>query len=83
MCGRLAMTDIPWNELARLWMSDVELADKERAEGWRAQIAQTLEELHGIQPRFNIAPTQDVLTISSGWAKGHDSDPRDNHHVSP
>jgi len=83
MCGRLAMTDIPWNELARLWMSDAELADTQHADGWRSQIAETLEELHAVQPRFNVAPTQEVLTISSGWARGYDSDPPANSHPSP
>jgi putative SOS response-associated peptidase YedK len=81
MCGRLAMTDIPWADLAPLWMTPDELSDGDVV--IRETIAAELAAAYTSPPRYNVAPTQDLLTVTSGRASGELGDPRDNHQVRP
>ena len=82
MCGRLALTEMPWTYISELWLDGVELDAQDMPQMKGAVMHALDEHVAGFQPRYNIAPSQQILTIRSGRSLGQLGDPRDNYQVS-
>lgn len=81
MTTRLALSEDPRRFLSTLWL-DPSLTPEE-AEAVRPDIIEALGEQTSWRVRHNITAPQHVLTVRSGAALGHTSDPWDNLQLAP